>query len=516
MKIYLTILIFLIFGASFAWCAESMCKIMDLKGSVVYNGCCQYSGNTVITNKALSLNGVFFLDDKKNGISKKISIQGNKINMLSSLERDSSSVVENAAVKKFSNLGVLKKESSQSDEYYLRTNFFAINGIGYDSRRIAWDNFDSLFLYVKGSIYQQFPQDTISTKLIFNKTSGSKFTDIIQSLLLKTEELVIKTKKIINENDIFSKLSYWINLSSQCIVDELLPWIIGDENEQMIREKIDEFIELRDRFIIEELSRVSIVSENSITESNIKNDLMASANSKSRAIVLGHSQGGMYVYKAFDAFPDSVRKHFYSLNVAVPTSLNPNWYLINDNDWIVNAARLLLYGIPAGESNGPVDGGECKNDNFTHHAWQKSYYNPCLISYAKINAAIEDAFRTVPYWEKRKSARYHLVWYNGAAETTIEIAKADGSFETLGTYQGYDVTDPTVMDVPNVLLLDGVPLLRVTSYHRGSWWGPYLSNEPGFFKIISNDDGSLTYLMSDAWSQGSYDDAEFSITIIVE
>jgi hypothetical protein len=189
---------------------------------------------------------------------------------------------------------------------------------------------------------------------------------------------------------------------------------------------------------------------------------------------------------------------------------------INDNDWIVNAARLLLDGIPAGESNGPVDGGECKNDNFTHHAWQKSYYNPCLISYAKINAAIEDAFRTVPYWEKRKSARYHLVWYNGAAETTIEIAKADGSFETLGTYQGYDVTDPTVMNVPNVLLLDGVPLLRVTSYHRGSWWGPYLSNEPGFFKIISNDDGSLTYLMSDAWSQGSYDDAEFSITIVVE
>lgn len=60
MKIYLTILFFLIFEASFAWCAESMCKIMDLKGSVVYNGCCQYSGNTVITNKALSLNGVFF------------------------------------------------------------------------------------------------------------------------------------------------------------------------------------------------------------------------------------------------------------------------------------------------------------------------------------------------------------------------------------------------------------------------------------------------------------------------
>lgn len=73
MKIYLTILIFLIFEASFAWCAESICKIMDLKGSVVYNGGCQYSGNTVFTNKALSLNGVFFLDDKKMVFRKKLA-----------------------------------------------------------------------------------------------------------------------------------------------------------------------------------------------------------------------------------------------------------------------------------------------------------------------------------------------------------------------------------------------------------------------------------------------------------
>ena len=492
MKIYLTILIFLIFEASFAWCAESMCKIMDLKGSVVYNGCCQYSGNTVITNKALSLNGVFFLDDKKNGISKKISIQGNKINMLSSLEQDSSSVVENATVKKFSNLGVLKKESSQSDEYYLRTNFFAINGIGYDFRQSAWENFDSLFLYVKGYIQQQFPQDTISVGVMFNKSSLNKFTDFIQSIY-----------NMMTESDLTTLgLGFLVYTSYVELVNDF----ISEYNPI-----VEEIIQRRD-----ELWSEYIVQPNDATLLDVEAALNGSVENKARAIVLGHSQGGMYTYNAFNYFPDSVRTHFYSLNVAVPTANNPNWYLINDNDWIVNAARLLLDGIPAGESNGPVDGGECKNDNFTHHAWQKSYYNPCLISYAKINAAIEDAFRTVPYWEKRKSARYHLVWYNGAAETTIEIAKADGSFETLGTYQGYDVTDPTVMNVPNVLLLDGVPLLRVTSYHRGSWWGPYLSNEPGFFKIISNDDGSLTYLMSDAWSQGSYDDAEFSITIIVE
>ena len=111
---------------------------------------------------------------------------------------------------------------------------------------------------------------------------------------------------------------------------------------------------------------------------------------------------------------------------------------------------------------------------------------------------------------------YQLVWYNGAAQTTIEIAKADGSFVTLGTYHGYNVTDPTIKTVPNVLLQDGVPVLRVMSYHHESWWGPYLSAVPGFFEIISNDDGSLTYLMSDAWSPYSYDDAEFSITLFVE
>jgi hypothetical protein len=275
---------------------------MDLKGSVVYNGCCQYSGNTVITNKALSLNGVFFLDDKKNGISKKISIQGNKINMLSSLEQDSSSVVENATVKKFSNLGVLKKESSQSDEYYLRTNFFAINGIGYDFRQSAWENFDSLFLYVKGYIQQQFPQDTISVGVMFNKSSLNKFTDFIQSIY-----------NMMTESDLTTLgLGFLVYTSYVELVNDF----ISEYNPI-----VEEIIQRRD-----ELWSEYIVQPNDATLLDVEAALNGSVENKARAIVLGHSQGGMYTYNAFNYFPDSVRTHFYSLNVAVPTANNPNWY----------------------------------------------------------------------------------------------------------------------------------------------------------------------------------------------
>ena len=66
------------------------------------------------------------------------------------------------------------------------------------------------------------------------------------------------------------------------------------------------------------------------------------------------------------------------------------------------------------------------------------------------------------------------------------------------------------------MLQDGVPLLRVKSYLHESWWGPYLSTDSRFFSIISNLDGTLTYLMSDAYSPNSFDDAEFQITLSVE
>lgn len=254
------------------------------------------------------------------------------------------------------------------------------------------------------TIQKQFPEDTISTELIFNKTSRNKFTDIVQTIY----NMVVDAGPDISVLGlgVFLYMSY----------EELKIQFASQFNPVL-----EEIINYRDKLWNE------IIESNEKTDADLKSELANCANNKSRALVLGHSQGGMYTYKAFNSFPDSVREHFYSFNVAVPTDKNPDWYLINDNDLIVNAARVLLGTIPEGESNGPVDGEECESNNFTHHAWNESYYKPCLQSYAKINAAIENAFRTVPYWEKeKKNAMYQLVWYNSAAQTTIEIAKADG------------------------------------------------------------------------------------------
>ena len=73
MKNHLTFFIFLILSVSFVWCAESPCKIMNLKGAVVYKGYCQHSAGIISTNEILSLNGVFLLEDKKNGSFKKVN-----------------------------------------------------------------------------------------------------------------------------------------------------------------------------------------------------------------------------------------------------------------------------------------------------------------------------------------------------------------------------------------------------------------------------------------------------------
>ncbi len=59
MKSYLSVLVFLILTVPFVWCIESTCKIMNLKGAMIYNGFCQYSDNAVVVNKVFSLNGVF-------------------------------------------------------------------------------------------------------------------------------------------------------------------------------------------------------------------------------------------------------------------------------------------------------------------------------------------------------------------------------------------------------------------------------------------------------------------------
>ena len=488
-----------------------------MKGTVVYYGRCSFTEHIVNTIEEIPLNGVYILKDLNQKRSQKVRVKNNKIYVLKSSKSDSLLATENSNLRTAFASKVLKKEGFLLDDYYFRTNFFAINGIGYDSRNRANDNFKSLFSYIENDVSNRFPEDTISTGLIFNKTSGSLLKDGIQTLLLKREELIIKIKQMMDENAVFPKLGYWLKLPSQYIMDELLPWVIGEENERMIKEMIEEFVEARNQYLMELQLKLPIVGENIVTESSIKNALIASANNKSRAIVLGHSQGGLYTYKVFNTFSDSISEHFYSLNVAVPTDLNPNWYFINEKDFVVNTMRYVFPTIPPGETNHRDDGKDFGGESGHYHAWKESYYDPHLLSYGKINGAIEYAFETVPYWKKEwKNARYQLVWYNGAAQTTVEIAKADGSFVTLGTYHGYDVTDPTIKTIPNILLQDGVPVLRVKSYHRNSWWGPYLSTDPGFFKIISNDDGSLTYLMSDAWSRYSFDDAEFRITLMVE
>lgn len=478
---------------------KNTCQVVNLKGSVVYGGNCQNVGDGVGKSKTLP-SGIFLLKKDKSKTMQKIRVKENEISVVSSYGLDSALKEYDADLYGKSVLKTLKKEAASSEGFYLRTKLLAINGIGYESRTSASANFETLFSYYSDVFEEKFPNDTLDWNVVFNRTSRNKFTDFIQSIYNLIQEAGPEISALGGMGRDMGILLYatYENLEIR------FPSLFNNP-------VLEEFVEYR-----EEL-RNEILESNENTDATLKSELANCANNKMRALVLGHSQGGMYTYNAFNSFPDSIRTHFYSFNVAVPTANNPNWYLINDDDLVVNAARLLHGGIPAGESNGPVGGDECECHNFTHHAWNESYYKSCLLSYAKINAAIENAFRTVPYWEKeKKTAMYQLVWYNGAAQTTIEIAKADGSFVTLGTYHGYNVTDPTVKTVPNVLLQDGVPVLRVRSYHHESWWGPYLSTDPGFFEIISNDDGSLTYLMSDAWSPYSYDDAEFSITLMVE
>ena len=494
----LTTIIFFVFMVSFSWGDDELCQIVDINGAVVYTGVCRYSGRDINTNGKISLNGVYVLKSMRSRASHLIRVNDNEIKNIKTIGSDSLSIMKNRSVNANFTSKVLKKESLISDEFYLRTNFYAINGIGYEDRSSADDNFATLFAYVENELSQKFPEDTITTELVFNKTSQDIYTDFIQSVYLKAKELKIDNAVV--------NLGYTIFLSSASFIAEVLS--LDNEYAQ----KLIELEKYKDELW------VNVVVSNTETELALISALSNSVQNKSRAIVLGHSQGGMYTYKAFNSFPDSIQEHFYSLNVAVPTDKNPNWYLVNDNDKIINKLRIpFVNNIPDGESNSSIDGSDYGGESGHYHAWLDSYYNPKLKSYAKINNAIINAFRTVPYWKKEKAtAEYQLVWYNGAAETTIEIAKTDGSFEKLGTYHGYNVTDSTIKKVSNILLQDGVPLLRVESYLHDSWWGPYLSTDSRFFSIISNSDGTLTYLMSDAYSPNSFDDAEFQITLSVE
>ena len=155
--------------------------------------------------------------------------------------------------------------------------------------------------------------------MIFNKTSRNKFTDIVQTIY----NMVVDAGPDISVLGlgVFLYMSY----------EELKIQFASQFNPVL-----EEIINYRDKLWNE------IIESNEKTDADLKSELANCANHKSRALVLGHSQGGMYTYKAFNSFPDSVREHFYSFNVAVPTDKNPDWYLINDNDLIVNAARVLL------------------------------------------------------------------------------------------------------------------------------------------------------------------------------
>jgi len=465
-------------------------RIFNLKGEVLYRGPVLIQGNQVKISTSLP-KGVYFLQPSSGRSLKRILV-GNSGMQLSS--PDSSEISNQIVYLNSGSKNILRKETDNSSEYYLNTDIFVVNGVGYKAKYDAQKTFRSFFKFCRSELQEAFPEDTIYTDLIFNVTSGNLSTDVIQSILIKAEDLGLDMDAI-HGWDLFS-----MNLP------EFLEDYGLDSSESItalasfIQEKLDEVNE--------------ILETNELTEDALF-DAIAHANSnKARAFVLGHSQGGMYTYKAFNSFSEEEQGHFYSFNVAVPTDKNPNWHLANDNDDIVNWARILLSSIPEGEENESDDGKDYGGESGHHHAWLDSYYNPHLSSYKKINDAVENAFATVPYWEKiYESLDYSLIWYNGAAITTIEVELNDGTFATLGTYQGYDITDSTVINVSNPKIDDGLPTLRVTSYHHNAWWGPYLSTDPDYFKIVGQDDGSYVYLMSDAWSPGSFDDAEFSITL---
>lgn len=143
----ITILVFFVFTVPYSWSLENVCHIVDVKGKILYNGFCENIENLKKGSEGLPSNGVFFLKNAKH--SQKVRIKDNEIAYLSSLSLDSISSVKNRT----SFVKSLKKEASLSDDYYLRTNFFAINGIGYSSFLAAQRNFISLFSYVKRMIY---------------------------------------------------------------------------------------------------------------------------------------------------------------------------------------------------------------------------------------------------------------------------------------------------------------------------------------------------------------------------
>ena len=110
-----------------------------MKGSVVYNGECNQNGNELLINQNISSDGIYLLKSANHKFPQRVQIKNNRALLLKSVDSDSAFIQTNTISK------ILKREVSSSESYYLNTNFFAINGIGYKLRMDAWNNFKTLF-----------------------------------------------------------------------------------------------------------------------------------------------------------------------------------------------------------------------------------------------------------------------------------------------------------------------------------------------------------------------------------
>lgn len=290
------------------------CRIADVKGADVYRGSCLQNGTQIEISDGTLRNGVYYLKVPTQKSSSLILVKENSAKILKSAIPDSvQAPLSNAASLQISKAALGENESG--DGLYFRTVLFAVNGIGYKHRRDAEKDFASLFTYFREDLQRQFPEETLSANLVFNKTSQDIYTDFIQTVLIKAEEWELGRP--------VAYLGYLIIMSAINILAE------AGDGRFFDSEILDQIIELA-KYKDEVWDK--IVSSNEATERELLSALDRASREKYRAFVLGHSQGGMYTHKAFGAFPDSVRSHFYSFHVAVPTDKNPDWFLANDND----------------------------------------------------------------------------------------------------------------------------------------------------------------------------------------
>ncbi len=178
MAIYFVVLVF---SLCYADTEKSSCQIVDLKGAVVYSGDCQNIGSGI--NQIDKLSNVFFLLKKlKAKTIQKIRVKEKEISVVGLYGSDSASNDYNANLYKKNFHKALKRTTSLSEDYYLRTKLLAINGLGYESRTSASANFGTLFSYYSNAFTEKFPEDTLDWDVVFNRTSHNKFTDFVQSI----------------------------------------------------------------------------------------------------------------------------------------------------------------------------------------------------------------------------------------------------------------------------------------------------------------------------------------------